>query len=308
MYDIIIAGAGPAGLSAAIYSARAGFKTAVYESFAPGGQVAQTSVIENYPGFISTGGYELSQSMLKQAEGCGADIIYAKVGSVKRGDGAFIAETSNGAESARAVIFALGARRRMLDIDGELRLTGRGVSYCAVCDGSFFKGKTVAVIGGGNSALEDAAYLAAICKKVYVVHRRMEFRASKREIERLGGFDNIEKLLGYVCVSIGGDKSVESLTLRRAEASGSLTDELTLPLGGVFVAVGTIPVAECVPAQVRRAADGSVICGDDRMTDVPGLFACGDMRHGSIKQIVCAAADGASAAIAAAQWLRGQTI
>ena len=298
-YDVTIIGAGPCGLTAAIYAARYGLSCAVLEEAFTGGQVSTTSEIENYPGFKKISGYELAERMSDQAKSFGAEIISAWVVSIKSADGGFTLSTTDGEIEARAVIAATGAKRRELGIDGEKRLSGSGVSYCATCDGNFYKKKTVMVVGGGNTALEDALYLSAICEKVCLVHRRDSFRASKAETDKLKSAPNIELVLDSVPEKISGRMKVESVAVKNVK-SGQTRE---IACDAVFIAVGTVPVTGYLPEGVNLAEDGSILTDEKLSTSLPGLFAAGDVRFGSMKQIVTACADGALAAKYARDYL-----
>ncbi len=301
MKDIIIAGAGPAGLTAAIYASRAGCDVSVFECFSPGGQVMTTPEIENYPGFISINGFELAMKFHEQAEKLNVDFKYENITSIEKKDNGFTVKTEQNEYECRAVIIATGAKRRLLDIKGEKEFTGRGVSYCATCDGNFFRGLVATVIGGGNTAVEDALYLANLCEKVYLVHRRNEFRASKVLVERLGKAENIE--IKYSCIpqEICGDDKVNKIVLKNV-----MTDTFEeISTDAVFVAVGTLPNNSIAPAGVELDAGGYIITDTHCMTSVAGVFAAGDVRNTPLKQVITAASDGAVAANYAAEFVGG---
>lgn len=299
MKDIIIIGAGPAGLTAAIYAKRAGCDVAVFEYMSPGGQVMTTPEIENYPGFIGTG-YDLAMKFYEQANELNVDFQFENVKSIEKNDDTFVLKCKSGNEfTAKCVIIASGATRRKLEIKGENEFTGRGVSYCATCDGNFFKDNTAVVVGGGNTAVEDAIYLSKICKKVYVIHRRDEFRATKNLTDRLKECENVELRLNCVPVEIVGTDKVESVTI-----NNKLSDEKSIiETDAVFVAVGTIPQTDCVPEEVVRNDGGYIITDEKCRTNIDGLFAVGDVRNTPLKQVITAASDGAIAANYAAEYL-----
>ena len=299
MSDVLILGAGPAGLTAAIYAARSGLDVTVYEKLAAGGQVALTSEIENYPGFASVTGAELAEKMRAQAEIQGAKFTSGSAKTIAREGESWTVTLTNGNKiSAPAVIAATGARRRKLDIPGEAELTGAGVSYCATCDGGFFRKRTVAVVGGGSAAFEDALYLARICEKVYLVHRREGFRAEKKLVDETRENEKIEFVLNVTPERIEGDDMVERLVLKNVAS-----DEIrTLELSGVFVAVGAIPETEWLAGAVELDGTGYVLAGEDCVCG-EGLFVAGDLRKKPIYQIVTAVADGAVSADAAAKYL-----
>jgi thioredoxin reductase (NADPH) len=298
IYDLLIIGAGPAGLTAGIYAGRAGLSTLMIESLFPGGQAATTYEVANYPGFVNITGPDLTAKMAEQAEACGAEMAYDEITKVDLSGKVKTVYAGERTYQGRSVIIASGAKKRELGVPGESELMGSGVSYCATCDGGFFKGKTVAVVGGGNTALEDALYLANLCQKVYLVHRRDAFRGVAALEKQVRAKANIELVLSHVPVRIEGKMQVEGLTV----ASVSDQTEKTLPVSGVFVAVGTLPATAAV-ADAVALADGYIDAGEDCKTNVPGVFAAGDVRRSPIKQIVTACADGAVAATAAVAYL-----
>lgn len=298
MFDLAIVGAGPAGMSAAIYARRAGLDVAVFEAEYPGGQMAQTPSIENYPGYAQIDGAALAMSMYGQMDALGVTFVQAAVSGIEKSAGDFTLHTPDGDQTARAVIIANGAKRRTLGVPGEERFTHRGVSYCAVCDGNFFRGKTVCVVGGGNTALEDALYLAGICEKVYLIHRRDAFRAQAHFVEKVKANERIELCLSATVEEILGDARVSGVRLLQ---NGK---ERSLELSAVFVAVGLLPKNGFVRDLVALDKDGYILAGADTRTSCEGLFAAGDTRTTPLRQIVTAAADGAMAATAAENFLR----
>lgn len=291
MFDIAIIGAGPAGMSAAVYARRAGLSVVIFEGEMCGGQMTLTPEVENYPGIAKISGAELSYSMMEQMTALGATLVEAPVTAVTKGE--TVTVTADKDYEARALIIANGAKRRKLGIPGEDGYIGRGVSYCAVCDGMFFKGKTVAVIGGGNTALEDAIYLAGICEKVYLVHRRTEFRAQKHLVTKIGEIANITVITPANPVEIRGEARVNALMLDNGEV---------LQVDAVFVAIGLAPENEMF-AEFVTLTDGYIAAGDDTHTSAEGVFAAGDTRTKALRQIVTAAADGAVAATEAEKYL-----
>jgi thioredoxin reductase (NADPH) len=298
--DLIIVGGGPAGLTAAIYAARAGLSVAVVERGFAGGQMTATADIVNYPGFETIDGAELARRMEVHACGLGAEVLTGEVRALWLKPGALTVVTESELP-ARALLLAMGTRRRKLAIPGEERLTGRGVSYCAVCDGAFFKDRDVAVVGGGDTALEDAAYLAGVCRRVTLVHRRDAFRGGRHLEEVLRRLPNVTLRLEHVAEEILGDKAVQALRIRDLKTQAAAA----LPVSAVFVAVGVVPDTALLRGSLPLDAEGRVEAPEDGHTQIPGVFVAGDLRQKPIYQIVTACADGAMAATAAARFLQG---
>lgn len=299
IYDVAVVGAGPAGLTAALYTARAGFKTLVLEKLSPGGQMATTNEIENYPGVPGvTDGFTLAVQMKAQAEGFGAAFDYAEVTGLRVEGDLRLLETAAGTVRAKSVILAPGAAPRLLGLPREDALRGRGVSYCATCDGAFYRNKTVAVVGGGDTAAADAVFLSGLCKKVYLIHRRDKLRASKSYLPKLekGG---VELVWNSVVTEIQGEDRVSGLVVQNVKTK----ETNALPVDGVFVAVGNIPATDFVRGAVELTDKGWFTAGEDTKTNIPGVFAAGDCREKPLRQIVTAAADGAVAAYAAEEYL-----
>lgn len=290
-YDILIIGAGPAGLTAAVYGLRAGYRVLVLEGQAPGGQLMLTPEVENYPSWQKISGWELASKIAGQAEAAGAELRAEAVTGLELDGEDRVVVTEQGRYRCRAVILANGAKRRKLGCPGEAALTGRGVSYCAVCDGAFFRNRTVCVVGGGNTALEDALYLARICEKVYVIHRRDSFRGERRLAEAVRSSEKISVLWNTAVTSIEGDGRVERVRL---------SDGGSLEVSGVFVAIGLEPDNGPFRGVVPLDAGGYVQAGEDCRTGVPRIYAAGDTRTKEVRQILTAAADGAVAATLAA--------
>ena len=286
MSDLIIIGAGPAGLTSAIYACRAGLSVKVFEELSPGGQAAITPEIENYPGMKKVSGSDFAISLFEQATELGAEVEFERVVRIELLTDGKKVITDSGEYTAKAVIIANGAKRRKLGIPGEEEFSGRGVSYCATCDGAFFKDKDVVMVGGGNTALEDALYLANICKKVYLVHRRDEFRATKNLVDRVVNNDKIEILYSKTLTEIKGEGKVSSVVLQNGEE---------LAVDGVFVAIGLEPDNERFLGVVELE-NGYIKAGEDCKTSCDGIFAAGDTRTKSLRQIVTATSDGAIAA------------
>lgn len=300
IWDVVIVGAGPAGLASAIYAGRSQLKTVVLDQV-PGGQLLITEQIENYPGFYEgITGFELSEKFRNHAEKFGAKIETGKsVDSVDVEGDIFILKCGNDEIRGKTVIWAAGSTPRNLNVPGEAEFLGRGVSYCAVCDGFFFKDKTVAVVGGGDSALEEALYLTKFANKVYLIHRRDKFRAVKIIQDRVRKNEKIEPVLNKVVESINGKDFVESLTLRDT-VSGELSE---LPVDGIFIFIGNEPNVSPVLHLVETSEQGFILTDDEMKTKTPGLFAAGDVRYKPLKQVVTAASDGAVAAMSATKFL-----
>lgn len=298
-YDALVVGGGPAGITAALYLVRAGVPTALVEKLSPGGQVLMTEVIENYPGFPKgIKGYELADLFAAHLEPYALDRVGDEVRAMRVGRDRHELEVGGEWISARAVILCMGARYRKLKIPGEEALRGRGVSYCALCDGNFFRDKVVAVIGGGNSALEESLYLARLVKKLYLVHRRDEFRGEKILQDKCFAHPRIEVLRSTRPLEIQGVGGVEAVLLEDVKTRG----QTRLPLDGVFVFVGFDPNIEFVPAEIARDAVG-ILTDTEMRTNVPGVFAAGDVRSKQCRQVVTAVGDGATAASAAFAYL-----
>ncbi len=298
MYDIIIIGAGPAGLTAAIYAKRAGYSALLLEGGTPGGQAATTPDIENWPGSKQVSGPDFAMNLYEQAQALGTDIRFERVASLADNGTSKTVTTGVGAYEGRTVIIANGVRRRKLEVPGEERLAGRGVSYCATCDGNFFRGRDTAVVGGGNTALEDALFLANICPNVYLVHRRDTFKAERHLIDALAAAPNIHVLLSHKVVEVQGEQAVTSLLVEGPDGRCSL------PVAGVFAAVGLAPDNQVFSPPLELNEAGYIIAGEDTRTNVPGIFAAGDTRVKDLRQLVTAAADGASAASQAGRYLQ----
>lgn len=295
-YDVIIIGGGPAGLTAAIYATRGGLKTAIVEKQSAGGQIALSSVVENYPAAEKMSGFELAMKMMTQAESFGAEFIYDDVLSVDYNEKA-VALASGLLLKAKTLIIATGARPRLLGLDSEARLTGQGVSYCATCDGAFFKGKTVAVTGGGNTAVEEALYLKNFAKKVYLIHRRDKLTAEKALQNALFNSD-IEILWNKTVNVINGENKVESVTL-----SDTLNGEqINLALDGLFIAIGRVPQTSLCK-ELNLDGQGYVITKEDMSTEFKGVYVAGDLRQKPLRQVVTACSDGAIAAASAIKYI-----
>lgn len=302
MLDLIIVGAGTAGLSAAIYATRAGLSTLVIERAMYGGQITVSPEVDNYPGIPHTSGAELAQSMYQQAEDLGAQFAFETVESVEEEGGVYTVRTDAGTHTAPALILATGAQNRPLGLAEEQSFTGRGVSYCATCDGMFFKDRPVAVVGGGNTALEDAEVLAGICSTVYLVHRRDQFRGEHAQVERLRTHSNVEFVLDSVVTALEGENKLTAAVVENCKTG----EVRRLEVDGLFVAVGQIPQNQPFAHLAETDAQGYIKAGEDCRTSRPGLFVAGDGRTKTVRQLVTAAADGAVAALGAAEYLRSR--
>nr|WP_300835797.1 FAD-dependent oxidoreductase [uncultured Acetatifactor sp.] len=301
MYDLIIIGSGPAGLSAAIYGKRAGLNLLVLEKNPmSGGQVLNTYEVDNYLGLPGMDGFDMGTKFREHADKLDVEFREAAALSLEDRGGHKLVRTDQGELEARTVILATGAVHALLGVPGEERLSGKGVSYCATCDGAFFRGRTVAVVGGGDVALEDAIYLARSCEKVYLVHRRDELRGAMVLQQELKALPNVEILYSHVVQEILGEEAVEAVTLKDCKTEKSFR----LPVAGVFVAVGIRPQTELVQGLAACDESGYVLAGEDCATDVRGLFAAGDVRRKPLRQIVTAVADGANAAVSAGTFCR----
>lgn len=302
-YELIIIGSGPAGLSAAIYAMRAKLDTLVIEkSGTGGGQVLTTYEVDNYPGLPGIGGFELGMKMKEHADKLNAKFMEADVKGIEHQGVNKKVITSEGEFFAKCIIIASGASYAKLSVKGEKELTGMGVSYCATCDGAFFRGKSVAVVGGGDVAVEDAIFLARICEKVYVIHRRDELRAAKSLQEALFALSNVEMIWESTVEQINGANVVESLLIYNKKTN----EKKELPVQGVFVAVGIIPNSEVFTNVAACNEKGYMIAGEDCVTSEAGIFAVGDVRTKPLRQIVTAVSDGANAITSVQQYLIGK--
>ncbi len=291
MYDVTIIGAGPAGLCAAIYATRGGLKTAVIECKSVGGQAQTAADIQNYPGIISTSGFDLCYTMMNQCSSFGAEFVFDEIASLSLDTTQKRISLASGQEiKSKTVIIASGASARKLGVENEEKFIGKGLSYCATCDGAFFKGKTVAVIGGGNTAAEDALYLEKLASKVYLVHRRDALRADKILCDRLEK-SNVSIVWDSVVQSLNGEEKAAEITLKNVK-----TDALTpLSVDGVFVAIGQTPNSQLFE-NIEKTSAGYIIANEVMRTNIDGVYAVGDVREKTLRQVVTACADGAIAA------------
>ena len=302
-FDVIIVGAGTAGLSAAIYTVRAGKSALVLEAASYGGQIINTPDIENYPGIPHISGFEFATGLYNQARDLGAEIRFEKVLSIRADGDDKTVVTAQGEYAAAAVILATGAKNRPLGLPLEQELIGKGVSYCATCDGMFYRNQTVAVNGGGNTALEDARFLAAYCRKVYIIHRRDRFRGDDKEIRRLREKDNVEFVLNATVTALHADAS----GLRGIEVTDRESGEKReLEVTGLFIAIGQEPDNAAFRELVRLDEKGYIIADESTKTGTDGIFTAGDCRTKAVRQLTTAAADGAQAALAACAYIDGK--
>lgn len=286
MYDVIIVGAGIAGLTSALYAARGGMKTLVLESNTYGGQIINSNDVENYPGFMSISGYQLSKNIFEQVKYIDVEIRYENVTSIKDKNTII---TNKGSYKAKTIIIATGLKKRQLGLYGENDLIGKGVSYCATCDGNFYKDKTVAIVGGGNTAIEDAIYLSNIVKKLYVIHRKNNFRADSFLIDQLSKKENVEYILNSEIISLNGEDKLEGITVR------SNDKDTKVEVDGLFIAIGQIP-DNLKFSNLIQIDEYGFICSNDCTTNVDNIFVAGDCRTKELRQLITAAADGAIAA------------
>lgn len=302
VYDIGIIGGGTAGMTAAVYGQRAGKRTIMIEGMNYGGQITVSPKVENYPGIASVSGAEFSMNLLDQAMGLGAETELEQVTGIHEEGGLKVIETEGKEYPCRTVIIATGVSHRHLGLEKEEKLMGAGVSYCATCDGAFFKGKDVAVIGGGNTALQDADFLSNYCNKVYLVHRRDEFRGEAGLVEPLKKKDNVEFVLSATVKDILGENVVEGLVINNKKTG----EDFQISVSGVFVAIGQVPDNQAFSGLIDLDETGFVAASEDCMTSRPGIFAAGDCRTKEVRQLTTAAADGAVAALAACKYISMQ--
>lgn len=299
MWDIIVVGAGTAGLTAAIYGQRAGKQVLLLESGIYGGQIVNAPEIENYPGIATVSGYQFAMNLYEQATGLGAVLENGKVIGIQEKASNWMVQTEVADYVGKTVILATGAKHRRLGLKQEAELTGKGISYCATCDGAFYRGKTVAVIGGGNTALGDTEYLSNLCETVYLIHRREEFRGTTEAVERLKKRDNVRILLNTVVEELIGSEGLETMRiLDKGTGNGQ-----QLKVDAAFVAIGQEPDNQAFASLVELDESGYIRAGEDCKTQATGVFAAGDCRTKQVRQLTTAAADGAVAAIAAVEYI-----
>lgn len=301
MYDILIVGGGTAGLTAAIYARRAGKAVLVIEGTGFGGQITSSPLVENYPGIKAVSGIDYADALTDQAKALGADTRFGTVSAVRQEEGKFVLTVGKKEFEGRALILCTGAKHRPLGVDRETELVGRGVSYCATCDGAMFKDRDVAVVGGGDSALISALYLAGICKTVTLIHRRNEFRGQNAYVEQIKGRENIKSALECQVTALHGEPLLTGVTL-----TGNDGGSRELAVDGLFVEVGQAPDNAAFAELAELDSAGYLVAGEDCVTKTPGVFAAGDCRTKGLRQLTTAAADGAVAATAACRWVDGQ--
>lgn len=300
MLDMIIIGAGPAGLTAAIYAKRAGLSAIMIEkNIMGGGQVLTTYEVENYPGLPGISGFDLGMKFKEHAEKMEAEIKSEEITELHLDGNVKKIVTEKGTYEAKTVLIATGASHAHLQVPGEEELAGMGVSYCATCDGAFFKGRTTVVVGGGDVAIEDAIFLARTCDKVYLVHRRDELRGAKILQEALFALHNVEVIWDTVVERIDGEDAVEAVMLRNVKTG----EQSRLETAGVFIAVGIRPNAEWIPSYIERDKAGYIVADEDGITNIQGVFVAGDVRTKPLRQIVTAVADGANAVTSVQKYL-----
>lgn len=297
MTDLIIIGAGTAGLTAAIYGARAGLSVTVIEKSIYGGQVITTSSIENYPAIAHINGADFAHALFGQVKSLGVAVLYETVEKLTLTSATKEVHTNKNLHQARSIILATGTTPKKLGVAGEEKWLGRGLAFCATCDGALYKGKDVAVVGGGNTAIEDALFLSSICHSVTLIHRRGHFRAESVQLEQVKKRDNIRILTDTVVKEVVGDKAVSSLLLENEKS-------FSLDVAGVFVAIGSSPNSHFFPKELTLDSFGYVSAGEDCHTNLPAVFVAGDIRTKTVRQLVTAAADGAVSALAANEYVQ----
>ena len=298
MYDIIIIGAGTAGLTAAIYARRAFKKTLVLEASTYGGQIINTPDIENFPAAMHISGFEYATKLYEQAKELGAEIVFEKAVTINDQDTDKTVVTDRNRYETKAVIIATGSQNRKLGLAKEEEFVGRGISYCATCDGAFYRKKKVAVIGGGNTALEDALYLSDLAEKVYLIHRRDAFRGEESTVSKLQAKDNVEFVLNSNVTRLNGTEKLQSI-----EVTDKLGNTRIIEVDGIFVAVGRVPQNDAFADLVELDDAGYILSGENCHTKTPGIFVAGDNRVKEVRQLVTAASDGAIAATEAVKYL-----
>lgn len=288
-YDVIIVGAGPAGLSAGIFACRAGLKVLCLEKLGVGGQASLSPEIENYPGMHKIAGFDLAENIKQDALNCGLKLEYETVKKITQTKQGFSVKTTQNNYSAKKVILACGAKPRMLGFENEQQLIGKGISYCASCDGAFFKNKTVAVVGGGNTAIGDVIYLSRLAKKVVLIHRKDSFRANPKDVENVKKLKNVQIITSAEIIKLHGDENLKSIDIKQGNVIKNIK------IDGLFVAIGFMPDLAFVDINIKKDENGYILVDENRETSVKYLYACGDIISKNFKQIITAVADGAIA-------------
>lgn len=297
MYDIIIIGAGPAGMTAALYAAQAKKKILVLEKETYGGQILKAHKVKNYPGFKEISGFEFAYNLYNQLTDLDIEIKFEEVLGINLKENLKEITTKKGNYISKSVIIAAGAKNRKLNINNEDKLIGKGVSYCTTCDGMFFKDKAVAVYGGGNSAIDGALYLSNICKKVYLIYRRNDFKVNNQNIDKLKEKNNIELIFNTNIIDLIGENKLESIKLKNKD------NEYNLEVDGLFIEIGYIPVTEICNNIINTDSNGYIIANEDCTTNIEGIFVAGDIRVKDIRQLTTACSDGTIAALNACKYL-----
>lgn len=300
VYDAIIVGGGPAGITAGIYLARANKKVVVLEKMAVGGQVAEIGIVENYTGFKEISGFELSMNMYNQAKSLGVEFVMQEAQDYDLQSEIKVVKTSKQEFQAKTVILTIGSVARVLNVPNEKKFVGKGISYCATCDGNFFKNKTVAVVGAGDGAISTTQYLAGIVKKVYIISKYSPMKLKNTRTEELDKFDNIEYVLGYQITDLIGEDSIKAIVVNGENG------EREIEVEGVFVSIGRSPDSEDIKGQIALDEKGYIVADSDMKTNIDGVFAAGDIVSGSIKQIITAASSGAIAGTSAIKYINSK--
>lgn len=298
MYDIIIIGAGPAGMTAALYAKQARKNVLLLEKEAYGGQILKADKVKNYPGFKEISGFDFATNLYNQLTDINVEIKFEEVIEIRNNQNFKEIKTKKGNYTAKSIIIAAGAKNRKLNLNNEDKLIGRGVSYCTTCDGMFFKEKTVAVYGGGNSAIDGALYLSNICKKVYLIYRQKDFRGNNENIDKLKNTQNIECIFNTNIIDLIGEEKLESITLKENDK------KYKLDLDGLFIEIGYIPVSEICKNIIDIDSKGYIISNEDCTTNIEGIFVAGDIRTKDIRQLTTASSDGTVAALNACRYLK----
>lgn len=299
MYDIIIIGAGPAGLTAAIYASIARKKILILEKEVYGGQIVNAHKIKNYPGFEEISGYDYATALYSQAKSYNPDIKFEEVIEIKDNDDFKEIITTKGNYKAKSVIIATGSKNRKLGLNNEDKLLGKGISYCATCDGTFYKEKRVAITGGGNNAIDDALYLSDIVKKIYVIYRQKDFRIESINLDKLKEKDNVEFILNSNIIDIKGSEKLDSIIVKNNETN----KETEINVDGLFIAIGHIPVSSMCKNLIKTNEYGYIVALEDCKTNIDGIFAAGDIRVKDIRQLTTACSDGTVAALNALKYI-----